>query len=91
MNAILIFGLVQCLYSYCQKFALFNVKTRIDQGYRWAVGFTGNRNFFGSLMVICIGYSMSLFIKSKDKLNIGLYLLLTFIFCIGLGLLINRE
>ena len=84
VNAILIFGLVQCLYSYCQKFALFNVKTRIDQGYRWAVGFTGNRNFFGSLMVICIGYSMSLYLKSKDKINIGLYLLLTFLFCVGI-------
>ena len=83
VHAILIFGLVQCLYSYCQKFDLFNVKTRIDQGYRWAVGFTGNRNFFGTLMVICIGYSMGLYIESKNKFKIGLYLLLTFLFCVG--------
>ena len=81
--AILIFGLVQCLYSYCQKFDLFNVKTRIEYGYRWAVGFTGNRNFFGTLMVICVGYSMGLYIESNNKFKTGLYLLLTFLFCIG--------
>ena len=84
VSAILIFGLVQCLYSYCQKFDLFNVKTRIEQGYRWAVGFTGNRNFFGSLMVLCIGYSMGLYIKSENKFKIGLYLLLYFLFCVGI-------
>lgn len=82
--AILIFGFIQCIYGICQKLDLFNVKTRIKNNSRWASGFVANRAFFCSLMLICLCYSIGLFIESKDRLKIAIFLILTYIFTIGL-------
>ena len=81
---ILFFCFIQCIYSFAQKFNLFNVHVRIKKGTRWATGFTSNRNFFGTLMLLCIGYSIGLYIESKEKSRTVLFLFLTFLFSIGL-------
>ena len=83
---ILIFGFIQCMYAICQKLNLFNTHTKIVHGWRWTTGFTSNRNFFGILMLVCIGYSFGLFLKSKDILRIAFYLFLIYLFSIGLFL-----
>ena len=81
---ILIFGFIQCMYAICQKLNLFNAHTKIVHGWRWATGFTSNRNFFGILMLMCTGYSIGLFLKSKDRLEIVFYLFLIYLFSTGM-------
>ena len=88
---ILIFGLIQCLYAYAQKLDLFNIPTVIENGNRCATGFTSNRNFFGTLMLICTGYSIGLFIEEKDRLKVVVFLILTYLFFIGLLLSKTRS
>ena len=82
--SILIFGLIECLYAYAQKLNLFNAHTMIHKGSRWATGFCTNPNFFGTLMLLCICYSIGLYIESKDRLKIGLFLVFTYLFSIGI-------
>ncbi len=89
--SILVFGFIQCIYAICQKLNLFNVYTRIEKGWRWATGFTGNRNFFGTLMLSCICYSIGLYIKSKGKIETICLLTLTYIFSVGLLLSKTRS
>ena len=81
---ILIFGFIQCIFGICQKLNLFNVPTRIVNNSRWAAGFTNNRNFYCTIMLICISYSIGLYIESKDKLKMTIYLILSYIYAIGL-------
>ena len=83
---ILIFGFIQCMYAFAQKFNLFNVYTKFIKGYRCTTGFTQNRNFFGTLMLICNCYSIGLFIDSKKKLENIIYFILIIILSIGLYL-----
>ena len=89
--SILVFGFIQCLYAICQKLNLFNVKTRIVNGWRWATGFTSNRNFFGTLMILCIGYSIGLYIESDKRFNTIFFLILSYIFSVGLLLAKARS
>ena len=87
--AILVFCFIQSMYSFAQKFNLFNVHTKIKNGSRWATGFTSNRNFFGTLMLLCMGYSIGLYIESKEKVRTVVFLILTYLF--SLGLLLSKA
>ena len=89
--SILVFGLIQAIYAICQKLNLFNVHTIIKNGWRWTTGFTSNRNFFGTLMLLCIGYSIGLYIESKEKISTFVYLILTYIFSICILLSKTRS
>ena len=89
--SILVFGLIQCIYAICQKLNLFNAETMLHNGFRWATGFTGNPNFLGTLMLICICYSIGLYIDSNDKIKMILLLSLIFIFSIGILLSKTRS
>ena len=84
---ILIFGFIHCIFAYEQQFNLFNVKTilnknELSQIVRWITGLTSNPNFLSTLMLLCMGYSMGLYMESKTKLQEVLYLFLTYIFFI---------
>lgn len=66
--SILLGGFIQVMYCIFQKFNLFGVVMLLHKGIGDVYGFTTNSNFFGTLMLLCLGYSMGLFIDSK-KLN----------------------
>ena len=87
--SILVFGFIQCMYAYAQKLNIFNAHARIKDGYRWATGFTSNINFFGTLMLLCMGYSIGLYIESKEKIRTVVFLILTYLF--SLGLLLSKA
>ena len=86
---ILLGGFVEFLYATMQKFGLFNVKTITHEGDIWATGFSINPNFFGQLMIVCLSYSIGLFIESKDKLFS--YFIAILIYCYFLGILISNT
>ena len=79
---ILMFGLFHVTYSFLQKFNF--VYTTTYKSERWAKGFTINPNFFGTIMILCISYSIGLFFDSNDKLKEAFYLFLTYIYFIGI-------
>ena len=88
---ILIFGLIQCIYGICQRLFLLNARTMIYKGSINTTGFTGNPNFFGALMIICACQSLGLFFYSKSRLNEVIFLILTYLFFIGILLSKTRS
>ena len=85
--SILMGGFVQSIYSIFQKFHLFGVYKMLHQGGTWVYGFATHPNFFGSLMTICIGYSIGLFIDSKKLFQKILFIALTC--CYFMGMLLS--
>ena len=76
---ILFAGFVQTIYALLQVTDLLpflNIKFR---GITLAKGFITNSNFFGTYMVICLSYSIGLFMDEKKKKLIFLLLALLFI------------
>ena len=79
---ILILGLIHAVYAILQKFNI--LYTDEYKGELWARGLTINPNFFGTVMTLCISYSIGLFFDSNDKLKEVFYLFLTYIYYIGM-------
>lgn len=99
VKVILICGAIQALYAICQVFSLFNVKQyfHIKSVYfdnvlhkdvyvkeLWALGFTNNPNFLGTYMLLCLSYSIGLFINTKKKIGNIIYPLLSILFMFGI-------
>ena len=82
--AILSTGFIQLLYAVCQRLEILNVVTRIHKGRSWAIGFVHNPNFFGTYMLLCLSYSLGLFIDRKNIKQKIIFLLLSISFLIGL-------
>lgn len=98
VKAILICGAIQAIYSICQCFSLFgvkqvlqpfrvydeNVKAEVYRNEIWAIGFTKNPNFFGSYMLLCLSYSLGLFMDNKKIWKKIVYAILSgiFMFCL---------
>ena len=76
--SILICGFIQVIYSICQKFYLFGVVKLLHQRSSMVYGFTTNPNFFGSLMTLCLCYSIGLFFDSK---KLSLNIIFSFLSC----------
>lgn len=82
--SILIFGFIQLFYSTIQKFYFGNLMMFLKNRKISVTGFTTNPNFFGTLMLICISYSIGLYIDSNNKLEKILFLILGNMFFIGI-------
>jgi len=82
--SILIGGVIQAIYSIFQRFNLFGVYKMLHQGWTWVYGFTTHPNFFGSLMTICLGYSIGLFIDSKKVKENIIFVILSCFYFIGI-------
>lgn len=91
---IFIIGIINCIYSIFEAFGGPNVikvvhpsenpdKTVI-LAYTWARGLLINPNFFGTFMLICLAYSIGLFIDEKTKKMSIVYILLSALFMYGL-------
>lgn len=79
-------GLIEGLYAFLQVFQFIPVITQFHHNKPWATGFITNPNFFGSLMIICLSYSIGLFIDISKKKNKVINGLLIFIFMICLSI-----
>ena len=98
---ILITGFIQCIYSICQIYNLpfvhlsYNpakVKIETSNGYKyireiWATGFIKNPNFFGTYMLLCLSYSLGLYINEKIKKNKIILFILSIFFMYALTII----
>ena len=98
VNTIMICGIIQVIYAICQAFSLFNVKqifhptkmwdksvgqiVRVNE--LWVLGFTNNPNFFGTYMLLCLSYSLGLFMDSEKKYINLIYAIFSILFMFGL-------
>ena len=80
--SILLGGFIQVIYSIFQKFNLFNVN--ILSSSNMVYGFTTNPNFFGTLMIFCLSYSIGLFMDSKKIFSNIIFAFLSCSFFLGL-------
>lgn len=81
---ILTCGAVEAIYAILQVTQWLPVITQYHHGKPWATAFITNPNFFGSLMILCLSFSLGLFIdldKLYTKIINGL---LIFLFMVGL-------
>lgn len=81
---IVICGTIELLYSIFQITNICNVITQYHHNKPRATGFVSNPNFFGTLMLINLSYSLGLFIDEKKYALKILFGFLIFIFMIGL-------
>lgn len=98
VKCILACGVFHAVYAICQIYELFNVKiythtyrhfdeslNRVVSNTRiWALGCTTNPNVFGAYMLICISYSMGLFLDNKKIVKKIIYGLLIALFMFGI-------
>ena len=82
---ILFSGLIQLIYA---TFQITEFGENIKRMYRfrdiWATGFLTNPNFFGTYMLLCLSYTIGLYIDEKNKIIKILNLLMIFAFTIGI-------
>ncbi len=90
---LLIFGAIECVYGICQAFKAPFVKEvlhfigRVNgkKTYEvWSTGFAGNPNFYSTLVLICLGFAMGLFVDEKPGKKSAVYLALVALFTAGL-------
>ena len=66
IHLIIVVGVINILFGFCQKYRLFNVPTSSSQGKIFFSGLCGNPNFMGTLMTLCISYLIGLYFDSKN-------------------------
>ena len=81
--SILLGGFIQVIYCIFQKFNLFGVIKLLHRGSS-VYGLATHPNFFGTLMLLCLSYSMGLFIDSKKLITNILFAFLSCSFLTGL-------
>lgn len=81
--SLLFCGAVECGYAILQSTQWLPVVTQWNRHKPWATGFITNPNFFGSLMTLCLLYSVGLYFDSEKKYVQIINLILSFIFMIG--------
>ena len=98
VNAILLCGVVQAIYGVCQSYSLFNVKQffNVTKYYDetiqrtvygkevWVLGLTNNPNFYGTYMLLCLSYSLGLFLDNKNILKGSIYVVYSALFLFAL-------
>ena len=82
--AFLVDGFIQVIYCLCQKFGLFGVAMLLHKNLNQVYGFATHPNFFGTMMVICISYSIGLFIDSKKLTTTIIFAFLSCSFFTGM-------
>ena len=82
--SILAGGFIQVIYAIFQRFHIFGIYKILHPNGAWVYGFATHPNFFGSLMTICICYSIGLFIDSKKISTNILFTILSCFYFIGI-------
>ena len=81
---ILVGGFLEAIYGILQSYNVSFVKIFYHEENKWITGFTKNPNFFGTIMLINIGYSLGLFIQSNNNKERIVFLSLLVLFFINL-------
>ncbi|MDD2435016.1 MAG: O-antigen ligase family protein [Bacilli bacterium] len=84
ISAILLTGLVEVFYGFLQVTNSLDFLPIRGRGNTLANGMLTNSNFYGTYMLICLGYSLALFLEEKKLIRILLYFLLYILFLAGL-------
>lgn len=97
-KCILLCGAFQAIYAICQCYNWCNVKQyyhkfsyiddvshKLVKGKKlWVLGLTNNPNFFGTYMLLCLSYSLGLFIDNKKAISGVVYSLCIALFMFAL-------
>lgn len=81
---LLFIGITNTIYAVFQILEIKGIMIRYNNKKPWATGFVNNPNFFGTLTLLCLTYSIGLFIDEERIQSKIIYGLLIFIFMIGL-------
>ena len=84
INTILFTGIIQFLYGFLQVIPFYEFIPVVGKGITLARGMITNSNFYGTYMLICLSYSLGLFLDSKDKNKKIVYFVLYNVFIVGL-------
>ena len=79
----LLCGIANLIYSMFLVTKIGNLNRIYMDNRIWATGFTTNPGFFATYMLLCLGYSIGLFIEEKNKLIKILNSSLIFLFMMG--------
>jgi len=82
--SILFCGTIEAIYAILQVTQWLPVITQYHHKKPWATAFITNPNFFGSLMILCLSYSLGLFIDLNKLYTKIINGLLIFLFMVGL-------
>ena len=82
--SLLICGVIQCIYAFLQVFEISNIMIKYDDDKPWATGFITNPNLFGTFMILCLSFSLGLFIDLKKLSTKIINCILIFIFMAGI-------
>lgn len=83
--SILTFGLINVFVSILQVYDVFKFIPIPFRGLKYAKGFIGHSNFFGSYMTLCLGLCIGLFLYAKDgKAKTCFKLILCMLFYTGM-------
>ena len=77
-------GVFQAIYALLQINEIKLVSLAYNLGDIWANGLTTNPNFFGSYMLLCLGYALGLFAEEEKKVPNIIYGIILVILLIGL-------
>ena len=81
---ILLGGFLEAIYGLLQAHNVSFVKILHSEGNIWVTGFTKNINFYGTIVLINLCYSLGLYISSEKKNEDIIYLFLTGLFLVNL-------
>ena len=84
INTILFTGIIQFLYGFLQVIPFYEFIPVVGKGVTLARGMITNSNFYGTYMLICLTYSLGLFLDAKDKNKKIVYFVLYNVFVVGL-------
>ena len=77
-------GAVEAIYAILQVTQWLPVITQYHHQKPWATAFITNPNFFGSLMILCLSFSLGLYIDLKKLYTKIINGILIFLFMVGL-------
>ena len=81
---LLFIGIINTIYAMFQVQEMKGITIRYNWSKPFATGFVNNSNFFGTLMLLCLSFSLGLFIDEEKQTLKIIYSLLIFIFMTGL-------
>ena len=81
---IILIGLINTIYAILQILEINGIVIIYNHEKPWATGFVNNPNFYGVLALLCLSYSLGLFIDEEKFYLKIIYSLLIFVLMIGL-------
>ena len=84
INTILFTGIIEVIYGFLQVVKFYEFIPIVGKGTTLARGMITNSNFYGTYMLICLSYSLGLFLDTQEKKKKIIYFVLYCLFIVGL-------